>query len=392
MVVAMARDIRVLVIKLADRLHNARTWRYVAAGLGPAQGPRDPRDLRPAGPPARHEHHQVGARGPLVRHALPQGLRRDRAAGRRARAGPRGVPRDGPRAGRAPTCGKAKIKATVTGRPKHYYSIYQKMIVRGRDFADIYDLVGVRVLVDSVRDCYAALGSLHARWNPVPGRFKDYIAMPKFNLYQSLHTTVIGPGGQAGRDPDPHASTCTAGPSSASPRTGSTRRTRAPRRRRSGDAGRQRHGLAAPAARLAAGDLRPRRVPGLAALRDQRAARSTSSRPRATSWRCRPARRRSTSPTRCTPRSVTARIGGRVNGRLVPLESTLENGDVVEVSPRRPTTAGAEPRLAELRQEPAGAQQDPPVVLQGAPRGGRSSTARTRSPRRCASSTCRSSG
>jgi GTP pyrophosphokinase len=87
---------------------------------------------------------------------------------------------------------EAKIKAVVTGRPKHYYSIYQKMIVRGREFSDIYDLVGIRVLVESDRDCFAVLGVLHSRWNPVPGRFKDFVAMPKFNMYQSLHTTVIG--------------------------------------------------------------------------------------------------------------------------------------------------------------------------------------------------------
>jgi GTP pyrophosphokinase len=90
----------------------------------------------------------------------------------------------------------AKIKATVTGRPKHYYSIYQKMIVRGREFSDIYDLVGIRILVESDRDCYAVLGVLHNRWNPVPGRFKDFVAMPKFNMYQSLHTTVIGQQGK----------------------------------------------------------------------------------------------------------------------------------------------------------------------------------------------------
>jgi len=85
-----------------------------------------------------------------------------------------------------------KVKADVQGRPKHLYSVYEKMVLRGKEFNEIYDLVGLRILVDTVRDCYAALGALHALWRPVPGRFKDYVAMPKFNMYQSLHTTVIG--------------------------------------------------------------------------------------------------------------------------------------------------------------------------------------------------------
>jgi len=195
MVVAMSRDIRVLVIKLADRLHNARTWKFVAS----SSAERKARETLEIYAPLAHrlgmntikwelEDLSFATLYPKVYEEIVH-LVAERAPAREEYLA---VVRDQVGA----DLRTAKIKATVTGRPKHYYSIYQKMIVRGRDFADIYDLVGVRVLVDSVRDCYAALGALHARWNPVPGRFKDYIAMPKFNLYQSLHTTVIGPGGK----------------------------------------------------------------------------------------------------------------------------------------------------------------------------------------------------
>ena len=277
MVVAMARDIRVLVIKLADRLHNMRTIRYLQPGEAGAEGPRDAGDLRPAGPPARHEHHQVGARGPRVRDALPQGLRRDRPAGHRPGAEPRRLPRPASSSTSAATSRAPRSAAQVTGRPKHYYSIYQKMIVRGRDFADIYDLVGIRVLVDSVRDCYAALGAIHARWNPVPGRFKDYIAMPKFNMYQSLHTTVIGPEGKPVelqiRTFAMHrrAEYGVAAHWKYKEDPADRRPTVARRTRGDGEPtpARQRHGLAAPAARLAEGDRGPGGVPREPALRPQ---------------------------------------------------------------------------------------------------------------------------
>ena len=195
MVVAMARDIRVLVIKLADRLHNARTWRYVSA----ASAERKARETLEIYAPLAHrlgmntikwelEDLSFATLYPGVYDEIVR-LVADRAPAREEYVG---VVRDNI----SNDLKSSKIRATVTGRPKHYYSVYQKMIVRGRDFAEIYDLVGVRVLVETVRDCYAVLGALHARWNPVPGRFKDYIAMPKFNMYQSLHTTVIGPEGK----------------------------------------------------------------------------------------------------------------------------------------------------------------------------------------------------
>jgi guanosine-3',5'-bis(diphosphate) 3'-pyrophosphohydrolase len=195
MIVAMSKDIRVLIIKLADRLHNARTWGFVPA----ASATRKATETLEIYAPLAHrlgiqtikwelEDLSFAVLYPklyaeiesLVRQRTPERERLVQQVIDAINDDLKG----------------AKIRGKVVGRPKQYYSIYQKMVVRGREFDEIYDLVGIRVLVNSVRDCYAILGSIHARWTPMPGRFKDYIATPKFNLYQSLHTTVIGPEGR----------------------------------------------------------------------------------------------------------------------------------------------------------------------------------------------------
>ncbi len=195
MIVAMARDIRVLVIKLADRLHNMRTVRYVKQATQERQASESLDIYAPLA-------HRLGMNtikweledlafatlhpkiyDEIVRMVAERAPSRDQfltTVIERVEADLK----------------DAKVKATVTGRPKHYFSIYQKMIVGGREFSDIYDLVALRILVEEDRDCYSALGVLHARWTPVLGRFKDYVATPKFNMYQSLHTTVIGPQGK----------------------------------------------------------------------------------------------------------------------------------------------------------------------------------------------------
>ncbi|MEU7554111.1 bifunctional (p)ppGpp synthetase/guanosine-3',5'-bis(diphosphate) 3'-pyrophosphohydrolase [Streptomyces sp. NPDC044571] len=195
MVVAMAKDPRVLVIKLADRLHNMRTMRY----LKREKQEKKARETLEIYAPLAHRLGMNTIKWELedLAFAILYPKMYDEIVRLVAERAPKrdeylAVVTDEVQS----DLRAARIKATVTGRPKHYYSVYQKMIVRGRDFAEIYDLVGIRVLVDTVRDCYAALGTVHARWNPVPGRFKDYIAMPKFNMYQSLHTTVIGPSGK----------------------------------------------------------------------------------------------------------------------------------------------------------------------------------------------------
>jgi guanosine-3',5'-bis(diphosphate) 3'-pyrophosphohydrolase len=195
MLVAMARDLRVLVIKLADRLHNMRTiaampadkqrriaqetldiYAPLAHRLGIQEIKQQLEDLSFAAlHPKRFAEleHLVATRSPQRDLYLAKAV-----ADVRSRLQELGV------------------EAEITGRGKHLWSIYEKMVVKGREFDEIFDLVAIRVIVDSVKDCYAALGSIHGRWRPVVGRFKDYIAMPKFNLYQSLHTTVIGPGGK----------------------------------------------------------------------------------------------------------------------------------------------------------------------------------------------------
>src|SRR3954468_22941607 len=195
MLVAMARDLRVLIIKLADRLHNMRTiaalpsdkqrriaqetldiYAPLAHRLGMQEVKQQLEDLAFASLyPKRFAEldHLVGSRSPERETYLAKAIAEVQGRLR-----------------------ELNIEAEVTGRGKHLWSIYEKMVQKGREFDDIFDLIAIRVIVDSLKDCYAALGCIHGRYKPVVGRFKDYIAMPKFNLYQSLHTTVIGPQGK----------------------------------------------------------------------------------------------------------------------------------------------------------------------------------------------------
>src|SRR5438874_6534507 len=214
MIVAMAHDIRVILIKLADRLHNMRT---IEAMPKQKQQEKAKETLEIFAPLA----HRLGI------HAIKweledlafatlhprkykeiKGLVSQQREERESY-----VARAGNYLGKELEA--VGIDAEISGRAKHFYSIYSKMTKKGREFNEIYDLTAMRVLVDSVKDCYGAIGVIHSLWKPLPGRFKDFVAMPKFNMYQALHTTVIGPEGRGevarrGRDAarlrvrDPH--------------------------------------------------------------------------------------------------------------------------------------------------------------------------------------------
>jgi GTP diphosphokinase / guanosine-3',5'-bis(diphosphate) 3'-diphosphatase len=319
----MAEDIRVVLIKLADRLHNMRTL-GACRGQAAADRPPDDGDLRAARGAARHLADQVGARGPRRSRSSSRSAYRELAKLLDTRR--KGARRTS--TGRSPCCGRASrrpgSRPTSRAGPKHIYSIWKKMQRKGAEFGEIYDVYAIRVLVDEVRDCYAALGRRPRALAPIPGQFDDYIAVPKNNLYQSLHTAVIALDGK---------------PLEIQIRThadapGQRGRHRRPLALQGGDEVRPRvrreARLAAPAHGLAA-----RRhdatefVEGikLDIFQDQVFVFT----PRATSRTCRPARRRSTSPTGSTPTSATGRSGRRSTTGSCPLDYRLKNGDIVEI-------------------------------------------------------------
>lgn len=299
MVVAMARDIRVLVIKLADRLHNMRTIGWMPED----KQQKKSRETLEIYAPLAHRLGMNTIKWELEDLAFATLFPKMydeivRLVGQRAPS-------------RDEYLGQVlaliddelksnRIKAKVNGRPKHYYSVYQKMIVRGRDFADIYDLLGVRILVDSIQDCYGVLGLLHAKWNPVPGRFKDYIASPRYGVYRSLHTTVIGPEGKPVevqiRTQEMHQQA----------EYGVAAHWRYKQGRSGLDDGPDEFAWLRQLLEWQRETEDPDEF--LDSLRYELGSGSCSfSPPRAMSSRCRPAQRRWTSPTRCTPRSVTGR-------------------------------------------------------------------------------------
>jgi GTP pyrophosphokinase len=330
MLVAMSRDIRVLVIKLADRLHNMRTQRHLPREI---QEQRSREVLDIFAPLARRlgmdtvawelEDLAFATLFP-ERYEEVAGLVRGRVPGREQmlREMVDHVEEDLRDAG---------IKADVTGRLRHCYSVHQKMTSRDIGIEDIYDLVRIRVVVDSLPNCYSVLKIVHARWNPVPGRFKDYIAMPKFNMYQSLHTTVIGPGG--------------------SPAELQIRTRAMDRRAEYGPAARRRHEK-----EVAGGDASD--VAWLGQLVDWQ--RETADPPEfldslrfdsgmAEVYVFTPKGEVIALPQGATPVDFAyaihtevghRTIGARVNGRLVALESTLSNGDTVEIFTSKASDVG----------------------------------------------------
>ena len=312
MMVAMATDIRVILIKLADRLHNMRTLSALSQAEADREGEGDARDLRADRAPARHPRDQVGARGPRVRLAAPAQVPGDQGPGQPAARPARALRhRRRPDARRASSTRSAS-SAQISGRAKHFYSIYSKMTRKGREFNEIYDLTAMRVIVDSVKDCYGAVGVIHSLWKPLPGRFKDFVAMPQVQHVPVAAHDGDRARGNAARDPDPHARDARA--RRVRRRGALALQDRSQRPPRQGAGGRGEAALAALDARLAAGPLGPEGVrrPPQGRPDRQGGLRLHAAGARSSRWP--PARRRSTSPTRSTPSSATAASARRSTG------------------------------------------------------------------------------
>ena len=338
MVIAMARDPRVLVIKLADRLHNMRTMRF----LPPEKQARKAKETLEVLAPLAHRLGMATVKWELedLAFAILQPKKYDEIVRLVAdRAPSRDIYLRKVIDELTTSLGSSRITAKVEGRPKHYYSIHQKMIVRGRDLDDIHDLVGVRILVEDVRDCYAAMGVVHALWQPMPGRFKDYIAQPRFGVYQSLHTTVIGPDGK----PLEAQIRTYATPHTAADEVAAHRRYTETRGTHGGNAANAVDIDEMAWMRQLLDWQREAADPGefLDSLRYELAAREI--------FVFTPKGDVVTLPVGGTPvdfayavhTEVGHRcIGARVNGRLVALERKLENGDVVEIFTSKAENAG----------------------------------------------------
>ena len=356
MIVAIAQDIRVLIIKLADRLHNLRT----IAGLPQFKQERTARETLDVYAPLAHRLGMQEMKQQLEDLSFAA-LHPRRYAEIDQMIQQRAPERDlylaqvlGDVQARLAELG---IRADIHGRPKHLWSIYEKMVVKGRSFDEIFDLVGIRVIVESVRECYGALGSIHATWRPVQGRFKDYIAMPKFNLYQSLHTTVVGPQGKSLE------------------------------------------------VQIRTREMHHRAEFGVAAhweYKDESPGSEMAWLSRIVEWQQEtsdpsefmdnlkidldqdevyvftPKGKVIELPVGATPVDFAytihtdvghATIGAKVNGRLLPLDTRLSSGDTVEIFTSKVEGAGPSRGLAQVRGVASGRQQDQAVVLQGAPRG-----------------------
>ena len=383
MMVAMATDIRVILIKLADRLHNMRTIDGDAQAEADREGHARRSTSTRRSPTGSASTRSSGS------SRTSRSRRCTRASTTRSRAwSPSSAPSASATSTRpASTWPRSStssgIEAEISGRAKHFYSIYSKMTKKGREFNEIYDLTAMRVIVGSVKDCYGAVGVIHSLWKPLPGRFKDFIAMPKFNMYQSLHTTVIGPEGR---------------PLEIQIRTREMHEMAEYGDRRALDVQGVRRAAARPATdsdgklkwlRSLLDWQQERRRPARSSWRRSRSTcsrtRSSSSRRRARSSRSPPARRRSTSPTRSTPTSATAASARRSTARSCRCPTSCSPATSSRCSP---PSASAARRATGWRwsRRPARATRSGP--------GSRPSAARTPSTpaASCCRSTCKKQG